>query len=130
VSEDDQSIASPCGRWYISVETEHCLGDSQSWFKIYDKRNKFKSLVTLYEFPREGIYFDTEYNHLFLEKNGEPYGIIDIATGKSLTESNGHWYKEGEDHEQEGGFKWPRDKSGLISLDDLLKNVSVKSSTF
>jgi len=86
--------------------------------------------VILYEFPRNGIYFDTEYDHLFLEKNGETYDIIDIATGKSLTWSSGRWYKNGEDHGNEEGIKWPSDKSGLVSLDDLLKNVPKESRTF
>lgn len=86
--------------------------------------------MTLYEFPREGIYFDNEYDHLFLEKNGEPYDKIDIATGKSLTWSNGRWYKKRGDQETEEGIEWPSDKSGFVSLDDLLKNVPVETSSF
>jgi len=86
--------------------------------------------VTLYEFPLEGIYFDPEYDHLFLEKNGEAYDIIDIATGKSLTWSSGRWYKEGEDHQNEEGIEWPSDRSGLVKLDDVLKNVPVETSFF
>ena len=126
MSETTRSCRSPCGRWCISSETEHFLGDTTDKFYIYEIET-FKQLVVLYDFPYNGIYFSPDYTYLFLERDASDHDIIDIETGKSLVCSNGAWYKKGNVDDKLDGISWPRDNAGLVPLRDLMANAPEES---
>nr|MDO8114049.1 hypothetical protein [Candidatus Sigynarchaeota archaeon] len=129
MSETSQFQTTPCGRWDISYDVEHFLGDTTEWFKIYDRKT-FKELVVLYDFPYNGIYFSPDYDYLFLERDASDHDIIEIKTGKSLVLSSGAWYKEGHANEKGSGMIWPRNNAGLVPLSVLLKDVPEVTRTF
>jgi len=129
LSETTRSCHSPCGRWYISSETEYFLGDTTERFYIYSIK-PFEQRVFLYEFPYNGIFFSPDYNYLFLERDASDHDIIDIETGKSLVWSDGAWYKEANVDEKIDGITWPTDNAGLVPLSDMMANANEESRCF
>ena len=113
----------PCGRWSVDYSRERFLGETTYDTKVFDKETS-RELVDLYNVSPFNIYFSDNYDYIFIEGVSSPWGMggrmFDLVAGKYLEESDGRWYKDASNKDEEPGMAWPDDTTNLVRLDFFL----------